>query len=163
MSIYSRFPSERRPARRRPSNPKGHDCCHDCCQNAALLAPHEVASAKVGNMVRNRGYCGAQTTKKSPISGPLVGKLGTPGPTRTAATRFRKPLLYPLSYRGAVRGSCASAIHYSRPGDGTANMPTGAATVSLAGVKTQGSWLGRFGVCRLAGYGVLERFGRGGL
>ena len=29
-----------------------------------------------------------------------VGKAGTPGRTRTAGTRFRKPLLYPLSYRG---------------------------------------------------------------
>ncbi len=26
---------------------------------------------------------------------------GAPGPTRTADTRFRKPLLYPLSYGGA--------------------------------------------------------------
>ena len=29
-----------------------------------------------------------------------IGKSGTPGRTRTAGTRFRKPLLYPLSYRG---------------------------------------------------------------
>jgi hypothetical protein len=27
---------------------------------------------------------------------------GTPGATRTPDTRFRKPLLYPLSYRGMV-------------------------------------------------------------
>ena len=30
----------------------------------------------------------------------LASKSGTPGVTRTRDTRFRKPLLYPLSYRG---------------------------------------------------------------
>ncbi len=30
----------------------------------------------------------------------LASKSGTPGATRTHDTRFRKPLLYPLSYRG---------------------------------------------------------------
>ena len=28
---------------------------------------------------------------------------GTPEPTRTADLRFRKPMLYPLSYEGVVR------------------------------------------------------------
>ena len=33
-------------------------------------------------------------------TGILASKNGTPGATRTRDTRFRKPLLYPLSYRG---------------------------------------------------------------
>ena len=32
----------------------------------------------------------------------LKGLGGTPGATRTRDTRFRKPLLYPLSYRGVL-------------------------------------------------------------
>ena len=45
----------------------------------------------------------AVTYKKGP--GDMQGVFsnissGTPGRTRTADTRFRKPLLYPLSYRG---------------------------------------------------------------
>ena len=40
-----------------------------------------------------------------------VGKAGTPGRTRTAGTRFRKPLLYPLSYRG--QSSHGQLCHYS--------------------------------------------------
>ena len=35
----------------------------------------------------------------------LASKSGTPGVTRTRDTRFRKPLLYPLSYRGIVAHS----------------------------------------------------------
>jgi hypothetical protein len=36
------------------------------------------------------------------------GKSGALGLTRTADTRFRKPLLYPLSYEGAAN------LYYSR-------------------------------------------------
>ena len=32
----------------------------------------------------------------------LTSKSSTPGATRTHDTRFRKPLLYPLSYRGML-------------------------------------------------------------
>jgi hypothetical protein len=38
-------------------------------------------------------------------------RRGTPGPTRTADTWFRKPLLYPLSYGGA--SSCAINGQYT--------------------------------------------------
>ena len=31
-----------------------------------------------------------------------LGLNGTPGVNRTRDTRFRKPLLYPLSYRGTL-------------------------------------------------------------
>ena len=40
-----------------------------------------------------------------------VGKAGTPGRTRTAGTRFRKPMLCPLSYRGP--DSHWQLCHYS--------------------------------------------------
>ena len=40
-----------------------------------------------------------------------IGRAGTPGRTRTAGTRFRKPLLCPLSYRGPL--SHRQLCHYS--------------------------------------------------
>ncbi len=40
------------------------------------------------------------TGANNPTLQPIVPSPGTPGRTRTADTRFRKPLLYPLSYRG---------------------------------------------------------------
>ena len=35
---------------------------------------------------------------------------GAPDRTRTCGTRFRKPLLYPLSYRGLKRDSTATIL-----------------------------------------------------
>ena len=43
--------------------------------------------------------------REIPESRFLASKSGTPGATRTPDTRFRKPLLYPLSYRGLKLGS----------------------------------------------------------
>lgn len=40
----------------------------------------------------------------------LESESGTPGRTRTCDTRFRKPLLYPLSYRGLPQFSPIYAL-----------------------------------------------------
>ena len=55
-----------------------------------------------------------------------IGKSGTPGRTRTAGTRFRKPMLCPLSYRGP--DSPRQLCHYSAdlsnsPGDWDSAFP----------------------------------------
>jgi hypothetical protein len=56
-------------------------------------------------MTPSRGT--SDVTRRRPPLGwilfPLV-KLGAPGRNRTCDTRFRKPMLYPLSYEG-LRGT----------------------------------------------------------
>jgi hypothetical protein len=43
--------------------------------------------------------CGSGSKKPAQVSG-WERRLGAPGRNRTCDTRFRKPLLYPLSYEG---------------------------------------------------------------
>ena len=58
-----------------------------------LTAAHEAIWAPIG-------YEGARWRRPE---GSRPGAIGAPGTTRTCDTRFRKPLLYPLSYRGMRR------------------------------------------------------------
>jgi hypothetical protein len=54
---------------------------------------------KVKQIVKQKTKESIQSNTESRI---LRSKYGTPGATRTPDTRFRKPLLYPLSYRGKL-------------------------------------------------------------
>ena len=66
-----------------------------------------------------------------------VSRSGAPGRTRTCGTRFRKPLLYPLSYEGA-----SELIYHSPRGSTTDLLPR--LTVSDHGGYTFGyTWLPR--------------------
>jgi hypothetical protein len=47
------------------------------------------------------------------------GSVGAPGRIRTCDTRFRKPLLYPLSYEGAIAQSSDRAPFGAGGTDGT--------------------------------------------
>ncbi len=53
---------------------------------------------KVKQIVKQNGSMTCSSEERGMV---LVSKTGTPGATRTHDTRFRKPLLYPLSYRGS--------------------------------------------------------------
>ena len=64
-----------------------------CLSGLPLTAAHEAIWAPIG-------YEGARWRRPE---GSRPGAIGAPGTTRTCDTRFRKPLLYPLSYRGMRR------------------------------------------------------------
>ena len=57
-------------------------------------------SVKVKQIVKQNGKVTCHSEDRGAV---LASKNGTPGATRTHDTRFRKPLLYPLSYRGTKR------------------------------------------------------------
>ena len=67
--------------------------------------------------------------RKDAIHHGLRPDAGTPGPTRTADTWFRKPLLYPLSYGGMCACAIRASILYLRfpRKDGSGRLSTAAA------------------------------------
>ena len=52
--------------------------------------------------------CAREPLRTSPYLGETVANTGAPGRTRTCDLRFRKPLLYPLSYGGGDGAKCGA-------------------------------------------------------
>ena len=64
------------------------------------------------------------------------GLVGAPGRTRTCDTRFRKPLLYPLSYEGRFASTSGSPVN---GGAMLLTYPDGAAAVRDAMALNEGT------------------------
>ena len=76
-----------------------------------------VASCRVGKMSAFRPFRGDPTQRWDSESARLQVEGGAPGRNRTCDTRFRKPVLYPLSYEGIVP-ICRYFV-FLRPGKNT--------------------------------------------
>ena len=88
-------PESPQPTRRQEAAPPSEACRAVSRRTGESLG---ISSAIVGSLAPSEGVSPNATTRKRPVQ----HQSGAPGWNRTSDTRFRKPVLYPLSYEGIV-------------------------------------------------------------